>query len=120
MAKMKRQDRLKMRHRRVRQRVLGTPQRSRLSVHKSLRHLYAQVIDDVEGVTLVSASTLEPELRQKARGPNLAAAREIGTLIAKRAQEKGIKTVVFDRGGYLYHGVVAALAEAARKQGLEF
>lgn len=109
-----------MRHRRVRARVIGTPQRSRLSVHKSLRYLYAQIIDDVAGVTLVSASTLEPELRKQRLGPNQAGARQLGELIAKRAQEKGIKAVVFDRGGYLYHGVVAALAEAARQHGLEF
>ncbi|HEY5596067.1 MAG TPA: 50S ribosomal protein L18 [Candidatus Bipolaricaulota bacterium] len=120
MSIMNRQERLQMRHRRVRGRVMGTPQRSRLSVHKSLRYLYAQIIDDVAGVTLVSASTLEPELRKKRLGPNQAGARQLGELIAKRAQEKGIKAVVFDRGGYLYHGVVAALAEAARKHGLEF
>lgn len=120
MAKLSRSKRLKFRHARIRNKVMGTPERARLSVHKSLRHLYAQVIDDVAGVTLASASTLDPELRKKKVGPNLAGAEQVGALIAKRAQEKGIKSVVFDRGGFLYHGVIATLADAARKNGLDF
>lgn len=120
MAKLSRSQRLQHRHERIRRKVMGTPERSRLCVYKSLRHLYAQVIDDVAGVTLVSASTLEPAMREKKLGPNCTAAEQVGELIAQRAQNKGIKTVVFDRGGYPYHGVVAALADAARKHGLEF
>lgn len=120
MAKLSRSQRLQHRHERIRRKVMGTPERSRLCVYKSLRHLYAQVVDDVAGVTLVSASTLEPAMREKKLGANCTAAEHVGALIAQRAQDKGIKAVVFDRGGYPYHGVVAALADAARKHGLEF
>jgi large subunit ribosomal protein L18 len=104
-------------HRRLRRRVRGTPERPRLAVFRSLKHIYAQVIDDDQGSTLVSASSLE---KDGASGGNVAGAKSIGKLVAERAREKGIKSVVFDRGGYLYHGRVKALADAARKAGLEF
>jgi len=120
MARLNKDKRLEHRHRRVRTRVTGTAERSRLCVHKSLRHLYVQVIDDVAGVTLASASTLEPALREQKLRSNLNGAQQLGALISERALEKGIKSVVFDRGGYPYHGVVAALADAAREGGLEF
>lgn len=93
----------------------------RLSVHRSSQHIYAQVIDDVKGITLVSASTLDKEVKGKVKsGGNIEAAKMIGTLVATRAKKEGISTVVFDRGGYIYHGRVRALAEAAREAGLEF
>ena len=104
-------------HSRIRAKLAGTTERPRLNVYRSLNHIYAQVIDDQKGVTLVSASTLA--LKAKTGG-NLAAAREIGKAVAERAVEKGIKKVVFDRGGYLYHGRIKALADAAREGGLEF
>lgn len=109
------------RHLRVRKRINGTTARPRLNVFRSNKHIYAQVIDDVTGVTLVSASTMDKEFGTEAKtGASVEAARKVGTLVAKRAQEKGLNTVVFDRGGYLYHGRVQALAEAAREAGLEF
>jgi len=109
------------RHIRVRKKVYGTSERPRLNVFRSLKHIYAQIIDDSEGNTLVSASSLNRELKGRlSRGGNTQAAKEVGALIAKRAIEKGIKRVVFDRGGYLYHGRVKTLAEAAREAGLEF
>lgn len=109
------------RHKRVRKKVSGTPERPRLCVFRSLRHIYAQIIDDEHGVTLAAASTLSPEIRDKIKtGGNIEAAKLVGQLIAKKALEKGIKRVVFDRGGYKYHGRVKALAEAAREAGLEF
>ncbi|MCD6267668.1 MAG: 50S ribosomal protein L18 [Thermotogaceae bacterium] len=109
------------RHRRVRKKVFGTPERPRLCVFRSNKHIYAQIIDDTIGHTLVSASTLDPELREKLQKTwNKEAAREVGKLIAKRALEKGIKKVVFDRGGYKYHGRVKELAEGAREGGLVF
>jgi large subunit ribosomal protein L18 len=104
-------------HKRLRRRVQGTPERPRLAVFRSLNHIYAQVIDDDQGHTLVSASSLE---KNGASGGNVAGAKSIGKLVAERAKEKGIKSVVFDRGGYLYHGRVKALADAAREAGLEF
>jgi large subunit ribosomal protein L18 len=104
-------------HERIRRKLAGTTQRPRLSVHRSLNHIYAQVIDDQTGETLVSASTLA--LKAKTGG-NVAAAKEIGKAIADKAKEKGVKKVVFDRGGYLYHGRIKALADAAREAGLEF
>jgi large subunit ribosomal protein L18 len=104
-------------HARIRRKLTGTTERPRLSVHRSLNHIYAQVIDDQTGETLVSASTLA--LKAKSGG-NVAAAKEIGKAIAERAVEKGVKKVVFDRGGYLYHGRIKALADAAREAGLEF
>ena len=108
----------KKRHVRVRAKVSGTPERPRLNVYRSNANIYAQIIDDVAGVTLVSASTLEKDF-EGATG-NKEAARKVGQLIAERAKAKGIDTVVFDRGGYLYHGRVAELAEGAREGGLEF
>ena len=106
------------RHVRVRRKVSGTAERPRLCVYRSNANIYAQIIDDVAGNTLVQASTLDKEI--KIKHANKEAAKELGTLIAKRAADKKIKTVVFDRGGYIYHGVVKELAEAAREGGLEF
>ena len=108
----------KRRHVRVRTKISGTPECPRLCVFRSNTNLYAQVIDDVNGVTLASASTLDKEVKTKKS--NKEAAKEVGTLVAKRAIEKNIKSVVYDRGGYIYHGVVKELAEAAREAGLEF
>ena len=104
-------------HARIRQKLSGTAERPRLNVYRSLNHLYAQVIDDQKGETLASASTLALKLKT---GGNVTAAREIGKSIAEKAKEKGIKKVVFDRGGFLYHGRIKALADAAREAGLEF
>ena len=99
----------------------GTSGRARLSVFRSSKHIYAQLIDDVEGTTVVAASSLEKTMREGAKtGANIAAAKAVGKLIAERAKEKGIKDVVFDRGGYLYHGRIKALADAAREGGLNF
>ncbi len=106
------------RHARVRTKVSGTAERPRLCVYRSNTNIYAQIIDDVAGNTLVSASTLDKEVKTK--NSNVEAAKEVGALIAKRASAKKIKTVVYDRSGYIYHGVVKALAEAAREGGLEF
>ena len=117
-ASRRRESRIR-RHRRVRKKVQGTPERPRLSVFRSSRHISAQLIDDLNGVTLASASTLEADLRSKPGG-NLAAARSVGTLIAQRGRAAGITAAVFDRGGYRYHGRVAGLADAARETGLEF
>jgi len=101
---------------------MGTAARPRLNVFRSLRHIYAQVIDDQTGRTLAAAGSLDPEARDEGKGSggNVEGARVVGRLIARRAKDKGITQVVFDRGGYLYHGRVAALAEAAREEGLEF
>ena len=108
-------------HKRIRNRFSGTAQRPRLAVFRSNNHMYAQIIDDTAGNTLVSASTLEKEIgAELEKTNNVEAAAYIGTVIAKRALEKGIKQVVFDRGGFLYHGKIAALADAARAAGLEF
>ena len=104
-------------HFRIRQKLEGTAERPRLNVYRSLNHIYAQVIDDAKGVTLISASTIADKIKT---GGNVAAAKEVGKLVAERAVEKGIKKVVFDRGGYLYHGRIKALADAAREAGLEF
>lgn len=104
-------------HARIREKLAGTGLRPRLNVYRSLNHIYAQVIDDESGRTLVSASSLAMKLKT---GGNVAAAREIGKTVAERAVEKGIKQVVFDRGGYLYHGRIKALADAAREAGLQF
>jgi len=109
------------RHLRIRKKISGTAERPRLSVFRSAKHIYAQLIDDEKGITLASASTLDKELRGKiTNGGNVEAARQVGELIARRAKEKGVAKVVFDRGGYLYHGRVRALADAAREGGLEF
>ena len=108
-------------HMRIRNRFSGTAQRPRLAVFRSNNHMYAQIIDDTVGNTLVSASTLEKEIKSELeKTNNVDAAAYLGTVIAKRAMEKGIKEVVFDRGGFIYQGKIAALAEAAREAGLEF
>ncbi len=106
------------RHKRVRAKISGTPERPRLCVFRSETNIYAQVIDDVNGVTLVSASSLEKGF--EGSGSNCEAAKKVGEAVAQRAKDKGIEAVVFDRGGYLYHGRVKALAEGAREGGLQF
>jgi len=105
-------------HKRIRSRVAGTPVRPRLAVFRSVNHIYAQVIDDAQGHTLASAASTEKEL--KGKGGNIEGAKLIGKTVAERAKAKGINKIVFDRGGYLYHGRVKALADAAREAGLEF
>jgi len=111
----------KRRHRRVRKNIFGTPDRPRLCVFRSLHHMYAQIIDDKEGRTLVAVSTLEPGLRDKLADLDKSAqAKAIGKALAERAQTRGIQRVVFDRGGYKYHGRVKALADSAREGGLDF
>ena len=116
--KIDRKEQRKIRHLRVRKKISGTPERPRLCVYRSNSNIYVQVIDDVAGNTLVSASTLDKEIKTK--HSNKEAAKEVGALIAKRAIEKNIKTVVFDLGGYIYHGIIKELAEAAREGGLQF
>ena len=106
------------RHNRVRNKISGTPERPRLNVFRSAKHIYAQLIDDINGVTLVAASSLEKDF--EGNGGNKEAARKVGETIAKRAAEKGISEVVFDRGGYIFHGRVKELAEGAREGGLKF
>ena len=115
-------DRIERRKGRVRGVLrIAAGDRTRLSVFRSSKHIYAQLIDDVKGTTLVAASSLEKPMREGAKtGANIAAAKAVGKLIAERAKEKGIKDVVFDRGGYLYHGRIKALADAAREAGLDF
>lgn len=109
------------RHLRVRKKINGTTERPRLSVFRSSKHIYVQLIDDVQGVTLASASTLDKELVEGlGNGGSVEAAKKVGELIAQRAKTKGVVKVVFDRGGYLYHGRIQALADAARESGLEF
>jgi large subunit ribosomal protein L18 len=108
------------RHHRVRRKVAGTAERPRLAVFRSNRHIVAQVIDDRAGVTLAAASTVEGDLRQAGATGNAAAAASVGRRVAERAREAGVSKVTFDRGGFLYHGRVAALAQAAREAGLEF
>ncbi len=121
MAKFSRREARKRRHQRARQRIVGTAERPRLNVYRSLNHIHAQIIDDSIGHTLVSASSVEPELRAKlGTTGNKAAAKEVGLALAERAKEAGITKVVFDRGGYIYHGRIAALADGAREGGLEF
>lgn len=109
---------------RQRKRITGTPERPRLRVFRSVSHIYAQVIDDMSGTTLASAASTEPNLKSvfssSTRGGNVAGAKALGKTIAERLQEKGIKRVVFDRGGFLYHGRIKAVAEGAREGGLEF
>ncbi|MCX8131380.1 MAG: 50S ribosomal protein L18 [Clostridia bacterium] len=108
-------------HTRVRKKISGTAERPRLNVFRSLNHIYAQIIDDTTGTTLVAASTLDQALKGKfAFGGNKEAAKEVGKLVAQKALDKGIKQVVYDRGGYIYHGRVKELADAAREAGLEF
>ncbi len=110
------------RKRRIRKKIFGTSERPRLCVYRSLKHMYAQIIDDTKGITLAAASTLDPEIRDKVKElkGKIAKAEVVGKLIAKRALEKGIKKVVFDRNGFLYHGRVKAVAEGAREGGLDF
>jgi len=116
----KEQSRIK-RHQRIRKRLQGTGEKPRLSVYKSLNHIYAQLIDDTAGKTLLSASTLEKEIRTALKhGGNLEAAKKVGASLAQKALGKKITTVVFDRAGYRYHGCVKAIADAAREQGLKF
>jgi large subunit ribosomal protein L18 len=111
----------KKRHRRVRKKVFGTPERPRLNVYRSLNNIYAQIIDDVNGITLAAASSLEKNIKDKvSHTGNKEAARLVGTLIGQKAKEKGIEKVVFDRSGYIYHGRIKELAEGAREAGLEF
>jgi len=119
MAKKSRQDSRRAVHSRIRRKVQGTAERPRLAVFRSLNHIYAQVIDDVNKVTICSASTVEKSAGVSSGG-NIEAAKSIGKLIAERAKEKGVNSVVFDRGGYIYHGRVKSLAEAAREAGLHF
>ncbi|MGA8939149.1 MAG: 50S ribosomal protein L18 [Acidobacteriaceae bacterium] len=107
-------------HSRIRAKMAGTAERPRLNVYRSLNHIYTQLIDDANGVTIASASTVTSKGAERKAGGNVEAAKTVGKLIAERAAEKGIKKVVFDRGGYLYHGRVKALADAAREAGLEF
>ena len=108
-------------HRRIRKKISGTPERPRLAVFRSQAHIYAQVIDDGTGKTVCSASSLDETLKKDAkRGANVASAKAVGTLIASRAKEKGVEAVVFDRGGFQYHGRIKALADAAREGGLKF
>jgi large subunit ribosomal protein L18 len=107
-------------HTRIREKMSGTAERPRLNVYRSLNHIYTQLIDDLNGVTIASASSKGKKGDDQRYGGNVAAAAEVGKLIAERAKEKGIKKVVFDRGGYLYHGRVKALADAAREAGLDF
>ena len=118
------QDRNKIRrkrHLRVRNKLQGTTLRPRLNVFRSTKHIYAQVIDDANGVTIASASSMDPELKDSiTNGGNVDAAKKVGELVAKRALEKGLTEVVFDRGGYLYHGRIQALADGAREAGLKF
>ena len=108
------------RHTRIRKRIQGTPERPRLNVYRSLAHIYAQVIDDTKGHTLAAASTLDADLRTDKKGGNVEGAQAVGRLIAERAKAAGVDKVVFDRGGYLYHGRIKALADAAREGGLDF
>lgn len=111
----------KKRHFRVRSKVSGTAERPRLNVYRSLNNMYAQIINDENGQTIAAASTLDKEIKTEGQGTgNANAAKLVGELVAKRALEKGVKTVTFDRGGYIYHGRVKALAEAAREAGLDF
>ena len=108
-------------HRRMRRHIIGTPERPRMAVFRSNNHMYVQIIDDVAKTTLVSASTLQKDVKEKLEKTNdVAAAAYLGTVIAKKAQEAGIKSVVFDRGGFIYQGKIQALAYAAREAGLEF
>jgi large subunit ribosomal protein L18 len=107
-------------HERIRKKIMGTAERPRLNVYRSLNHIYVQLIDDLKGATLVAASSSEGKKGERRTGGNLASAKSVGKVIAERAQAKGIDKVVFDRGGYLYHGRIKALADAAREAGLKF
>ena len=119
--KMSKAQLLKRRHLRIRKKVIGTPERPRLCMHKSLKHIYAQIVDDSSGRTLVEATTNSKAFKNgKKSFCNVESAKKLGVDLAKKATETGVKKVVFDRGGFLYHGCVKALAEAAREGGLEF
>ena len=118
-AKIRREGRIR-RHRRVRKKLHGTPERPRLAVYRSNKHITVQVIDDDAGRTIAAASTTEPDQRSAGTGGSVAAATRVGTLIAERAKAAGVERVVFDRGGFAYHGRIAAVAAAAREAGLEF
>src|SRR6266568_1912861 len=107
-------------HARIREKMTGTQERPRLNVYRSLNHIYAQVIDDLKGVTIAAASTAEGKKSDRTTGGNVVSAKSVGKTIAERAKQKGITQVVFDRGGYLYHGRIKALADAAREAGLKF
>ena len=108
-------------HQRIRKTLAGSPSRPRLCVFRSNKHIYAQVVDDAKGTTLTAASSLDAEMKQEVKnGSNIAAAKAVGKMVAKRAMEKGINAVLFDRGGYIYHGRIKALADAAREAGLKF
>jgi large subunit ribosomal protein L18 len=107
-------------HERIRKKILGTSERPRLNVYRSLNHIYVQLIDDMQGNTVVFAHSAEGKKGERRSGGNVASAKEVGKLIAERAKAKGISKVVFDRGGYIYHGRVKALADAAREAGLQF
>lgn len=121
MARVNRNKQRKRRHERIRRRIYGTPDRPRLNVFRSLSHMYAQLIDDMNGHTMAAASTLDEQVRSKLDGlTKTEQARLVGETIAERAKEQGVEEVVFDRAGYKYHGRVAALAEGAREGGLEF
>jgi len=123
MAKLSRREKRIRRHKRIRKKVFGTPERPRLAVYRSLHHFYAQIIDDTAGQTLVYASTLDPEyekLAGKRGGKSIEAVQKVAEILVKRALDKGIKKVVFDRGGFLYHGKIKAFADKCRELGLEF
>ncbi len=123
MAKLSRREKRIRRHKRIRKKVFGTPERPRLAVYRSLNHFYAQIIDDTIGHTLVFASTLDPEYEKmvgKKGGKSIEAAQKVAEILVKRALEKGIKKVVFDRGGFMYHGKIKAFADKCRELGLEF
>jgi len=121
MATINRKEKIKKLHGRVRKKISGTTERPRLAVHKTSKHIYAQIIDDVQGKTLAFASSLEEDFQKEAKhGGNCAAAAIVGQLLAKKAEKNNIKKVVFDRGGHLYHGKIKNLADAAREAGLEF
>ncbi|MGA1796037.1 MAG: 50S ribosomal protein L18 [bacterium] len=118
---MDRKENRNARHERVRKKVKGTGERPRLAVFKSASHIYAQLIDDVQSTTIVSASTIDPAFKkQMSSTGNIAAAKLVGQMIAERAKEKGVEAIIFDRGGFIYHGRIKALAEAARETGLKF
>jgi large subunit ribosomal protein L18 len=121
MGKKSRRDARKHRHRRVRAKISGTTERPRLNIYRSLDNIYAQVIDDSKGHTLVSASTIDKEVAEKTKDMSkVDAAKQVGQIVAERAKQVGITTIVFDRGGYRYHGRIKALAEGAREGGLDF
>lgn len=115
-----RKEQTQKKHRSIRKNLSGTAERPRLAVFKSAKHIYAQMIDDVNGVTLASASTLSPELKDEKLSGNVESAKKVGELLAKKAKKAKIEAVVFDRGGFVYHGKIAALADAVRESGIYF